>query len=82
MDAEALPAVSDDVAHANIQRLLELIELDPGEQVMRGELLRQLGRFDEAAAVLRAVKPNGYSEVKAAKIERLAHADVRWPRQI
>ncbi|WP_373991908.1 hypothetical protein [Duganella sp. BuS-21] len=72
----ALPSVAEDVAHANMQRLLELFEHDPKEQVARGELLRQVGRFDEAVAVLRAVKPDGYSEVKAVKIERLARAGI------
>lgn len=69
-----LPSVAEDVAQANMLRLLELFEHDPKEQVARGELLRQLGRFDEAVAVLKAVKPDGYSEVKAVKIERLALA--------
>ena len=68
------PAVAPAVAQANKLRLLELFESDPDNQVERGELLRQLGRFDEAVAVLKAVKPNGYSEVMAMKIERLAAA--------
>nr|WP_315256598.1 hypothetical protein [uncultured Duganella sp.] len=68
------PAVAVDVARTNAQRLLELIHHDPKAQVERGELLRQLGRFDEAVAVLQAVKPDGYNEVKAVKIERLALA--------
>ncbi|MQA23652.1 tetratricopeptide repeat protein [Rugamonas rivuli] len=68
------PAVPEDEAVANILRLLELYEHDLKHQVERGELLRQLGRFDEAVAVLKAVKPDGYSEVKAVKIERLALA--------
>jgi hypothetical protein len=72
----ALPGVAEDVAQANMQRLLALIEHDPDEQVERGELLRQLGRFDEAVAVLKAVKPDGHSEIKAVKIERLAAARV------
>lgn len=59
-------------ALANSLRLLELFEHDPARQVERGELLRQLGRFDDAVAVLKAVKPDGYSEVRAIKIERLA----------
>ena len=66
------PAVAEEIARANAQRLLVLLEHDPKEQVARGELLRQLGRFDEAVAVLKAVIPDGYSEVKASKIERLA----------
>lgn len=68
--------MSEDLARANILRLLELIEHYPEEQVMRGELLRQLGRFDDAVAVLKAVKPDGYSEVKAVKIESLALAHI------
>ncbi|GAA5012424.1 hypothetical protein GCM10025794_00460 [Massilia kyonggiensis] len=59
-------------AQANMHRLLELIERDPKQQVERGELLRQLGRFDDAIAVLTAILPDGHSEVHASKIERLA----------
>ena len=66
------PAIAEEITRANAQRLLELVEHDPKEQVARGELLRQLGRFDEAVAVLKAVVPDGHSEVKAIKIERLA----------
>lgn len=72
----ALPRVAEDVAHANMLRLLELLENDPEGKVERGELLRQLGRFDEAVAVLKAVKPDGYNEVKAVMIERLAQAQI------
>ncbi|WP_139168759.1 MULTISPECIES: hypothetical protein [unclassified Duganella] len=74
--AVALPTVSVDVAHENTLRLLQLIEHDSGEQVMRGELLRQLGRFDEAVAVLKAVEPDGYSETRASKVQRLAQAQI------
>lgn len=70
------PTVAAEVARANAQRLLELIQYHPTAQVQRGELLRQLGRFDEAVAVLKAVKPNGCNEVKAVKIERLALAGI------
>lgn len=72
----ALPGVAEEVAHANVRRLLELFQHVPDEQVARGELLRQLGRFDEAVAVLKAVEPDGYSEVKALKITRLALAGI------
>lgn len=76
LDSEAgaapQPAVAEEIARANAQRLVELLEHDPKEQVARGELLRQLGRFDEAVEVLAAVVPDGHSEVKAIKIERLA----------
>jgi hypothetical protein len=66
------PVVAPAEARANVLRLLELFENDPEQQVARGELPRQLGRFEEAVAVLKAVKPNGYSEVKAVKIQRFA----------
>jgi hypothetical protein len=69
-------AVAAAPARANRLRLLELIEANPKAQVTRGELLRQLGRFDEAVAVLKAIKPDGYSEVKAVRIERLATAGI------
>lgn len=69
--------ISAEVALANAERLLKLLEHAPYAQVTRGELLRQLGRFDEAVAVLKAVKPDGYSEVKAVKIERLARAGIQ-----
>jgi hypothetical protein len=72
----ALPGVAEEVAHANMLRLQELLEHDPKGHVERGELLRQLGRFDEAVTVLKAVKPDGYSEVRAVQIERLARARI------
>lgn len=70
----AQPVVAPAEAQTNALRLLELFENDLSEQVARGELLRQLGRFDEAVSVLKAVKPDGYSEVKASKIQRLAQS--------
>lgn len=76
IDFVALPRVSEEIALTNALRLQELLEHDPKGQVERGELLRQLGLFDEAVAVLKAVKPDGYSEVKAVKIERLAQAGI------
>ena len=60
----------------HILRILELIEDRPEARVTRGELLRQLGRFDEAVAVLKAVVPDGRSEVRAVRIERLAAARI------
>ena len=53
---------------------MALLENDPEWQVERGELLPQLGLFDDAVAVLKAVRSDGYNEVKAVKIERLAQA--------
>jgi hypothetical protein len=76
------PAVAAPPALANRLRLLELFERDPKAQVERGELLRQLGRFDEAVTVLNAVKPDGHSEVRAVKIERLARAGIAELRDL
>lgn len=76
------PIIDAALARANRLRLLELFEHDPKEQVARGELLRQLGRFDEAVAVLKAVKPDGYAEVKAVKIEWLALAGIAELRDL
>ena len=70
------PAMQGSIARPNMLRLLELIEDAPKAQVTRGELLRQLGRFDEAVAVLKAVVPDGCSEVRAVRIERLAAARI------
>lgn len=44
----------------------------PMSMIQQGELLRLLGRFDEAVAILKAVPPDGHSEIRASKIERLA----------
>lgn len=66
------PTIDVIPARANKERLLELLAHDPKAQVVRGELLRQLERFDEAVAVLKAIKPDGHSEVNAVKIERWA----------
>lgn len=68
----SLCEVSLTSARANMLHLLHLIEHDPCRQVERGELLRELGRFDEAVAVLDAVPPDGYNEVRASQIAKLA----------
>jgi hypothetical protein len=65
-------AMPVETAHANMYRLLVLIENDPALQVERGDLLRQLGHFDEAVAVLIGTPLNGYNEVRASKIAILA----------
>jgi hypothetical protein len=69
-------ATHSDLARPNMVRILALIEDSPKAQVTRGELLRQLGRFDDAVAVLKAVVPDGRSEVRAVRIERLARAGI------
>ncbi|MCS0631654.1 hypothetical protein NX786_20210 [Telluria mixta] len=58
----------------NMRRLLQLVECAPSQQVERGELLRQLGRFDEAVAILKAVPADGHNEIRALKIEKLARS--------
>lgn len=63
--------------HANMLALLSMLEqqaLTPEKQVEKAELLRLLGRFEESVAVAKAVPPDGYNEVRAIKIERLARA--------
>ena len=70
------PPMHNNIARPNMLRILELIEDTPKAKVTRGELLRQLGRFDEAVAVLKAVVPDGRSEVRAVRIERLARAGI------
>jgi hypothetical protein len=70
---------------ANMQALLELLDadvMDAGDLVEKGELLRQLGRFNDAVAVLKAVPADGYNEVRAARIEVLAQAGDRVVREL
>ena len=52
--------------------MLQEAEAQPWNLIQQGELLRLLGRFDEAVAVLKAVPADGHSEVRADKIEKLA----------
>lgn len=40
--------------------------------IQQGELLRLLGRFDGSIAILQAVRPDGFSEIRASKIQGLA----------
>lgn len=59
----------------NMEVILDMLqddEMRSREMVQQGELLRLLGRFDEAVSVLQAVPPDGYSEIRARKIEKLA----------
>lgn len=60
---------------ANMRALLILLEegdMPPCDMVEKGELLRLMGRFGEAVAVLKAVPPDGYNEIRAVRIEKLA----------
>jgi hypothetical protein len=60
---------------ANMEALLDLLALADAKSsdlVQKGEILRLLGRFAEAIAVLKAVPADGHNEIRAVKIERLA----------
>lgn len=70
------PRVSPDVARSNMLRILVLIEHDQNEQVTRGEILRELGRFGEAVAVLSAVPFDAPSAARALRIELLAKTHI------
>lgn len=62
---------------ANMEVILDILrngEVSPSSMIQQGELLRLLGRFDQAITVLKAVPADGYSEVRAIKIERLARS--------
>jgi hypothetical protein len=57
-------------------------EVQPWSRIQQGELLRLLGRFDEAVAVLKAVPADGHSEVRAVKhLDSLIGIDKRALRQ-
>ena len=65
------------VERTNMEVILDMLhegEVQPWHMIQQGELLRLLGRFDEAIAVLKAVPVDGHSEVRAVKIERLARS--------
>ena len=57
-------------------------DAQPRAMIEQGELLRLLGRFDEAIGVLKAVPPDGHSEVRAVKIERLARSGDTQVREL
>jgi len=59
-------------AKMNLERLLELLnERNPDQRLMKAEVLRELGRFDEAIRVLDFRFPKEYTSV-AALIRNLA----------
>lgn len=69
----------------NMEAILSMLrdgEVEPWNMIQQGELLRLLGRFDEAAAILKAVPADGRSEVRAVKIERLARSGDAQVRQL
>lgn len=78
-------SLTPDQERENMEALLSLIGkdgLEPRDMATRGELLRQLGRFDESVAVLSMVLPDGYSEVRASRIIDLARAGDTLPRPL
>jgi hypothetical protein len=80
-----MPSMPESQERANMQALLALLEqeeIQPRDMVEKGELLRLLGRFDEAVTVLKAVPPDGHNEVRASKIERLARRRDNQVRQL
>jgi len=54
----------------------------PGSMIQQGELPRLLGRFHDAVTVLQAVPPDGHSEVRAIKIEKLARSGDMQMREL
>lgn len=70
--AEVRDEAASAAAGANKRRLLALLEHKPIDQVARGELLRQLGLFDEAVTVLTAVQGDAHICARARQIATLA----------
>ena len=69
----------------NMEMILDMLrdgEVHPWSMIQQGELLRLLGRFDEAVVVLKAVPADGHSEVRAVKIERLARSGDTQVREL
>ena len=65
------------VERTNMEVILDMLqdgEPQSWRMIQQVELLRLLGRFDEAVTVLKAVPADGHSEVRAVKIERLARS--------
>lgn len=70
---------------SNMKMMLDMLrdgEATPMSMVRQGELLRLLGRFDEAIFILKAVPPDGYHEVTAVGIEMLARRGDTEVRQL
>jgi len=69
----------------NMEAILDMLrdgEAQPCDMIQQGELLRLLGRFDEAVDILKAVQADGYSEVRAVKIEKLAKSGDTQVREL
>lgn len=77
-----LPRPPNAKERANMEAMLDLLRDgngEPDELVLQGELLRLLGRFDEAIAVLQSL-PAGRQSDRAAIIEQLARQRDRQVR--
>ena len=79
-DISPMPDVSTEPEvdeRANMQAILDLLkdgEMQSRDLIEAGELLRLLGRFDEAVDMLKRVLPDGHNEIRAVKIEKLARS--------
>ncbi len=68
---EAKPWESDEkLFRENALRLLVLTEGEPSQQLLRIEILRELGQFDEARRLLDAFKPDRNNPEKVANMMR------------
>lgn len=81
-DAPTLTGFDERANMRELLALLEQSEMDASDMVEKGELLRQLGHFYDAVAVLKAVPADGYNEVRAVQIEALARAGDRVVRAL
>lgn len=77
-DGSAIPDVPTwplSVERTNMEVILDMlrdVEAEPWNMIQQGELLRLLGRFDDAVAILKAVPADSHSEIRAIKIQKLA----------
>jgi hypothetical protein len=81
-DLQAMPGLDDRANMRELLALLEQGEMNASDMVEKGELLRQLGHFYDAVAILKAVPADGYNEVRAVQIEALARAGDRVVRAL
>lgn len=80
-----VPTWPQALERSNMEAILAMLREGDGhstDMIEQGELLRLLGRFDEAIAVLKAVPADGHSEVRAVKIERLARSGDSQVREL
>lgn len=80
-----VPAWPPAAERANMGVILDMLRdegLEPSGMILQGELLRLLGRFDEAIVILKAVPSDGHSEVRAVKIEQLARSGDKKVREL